>query len=38
MYLPLQESVNTAFIDASGWLIGLGGLFLTAAWLHYLYR
>jgi hypothetical protein len=38
MVLPLQESVNAGVIDAAGWVVGLGGLGLLAAWLAYLFR
>lgn len=38
MYLPLQESVNAGAVSAAGWIVGLGGLAVTAAWLAYLYR
>jgi len=34
----VQASVNEAVIAASGWVVGLGGLLLTALWLQYLYR
>jgi len=38
MYALLQEGVNTGAISASGWIVGLGGLLITALWLLYLYR
>ncbi len=38
MYALLQESVNAGAISASGWIVGLGGLLITALWLLYLYR
>lgn len=38
MFIPLQETVNAGVIEAAGWIIGGGGLLLTALWLHYLYR
>ncbi len=38
MYVLLQEGVQTGIIDVAGWIIGLGGLALTAAWLFYLTR
>ena len=38
MNVVLQETVNAGAIDASGWIIGIGGILLTALWLHYLYR
>jgi hypothetical protein len=34
----LQATVNEGTIAASGWVVGLGGLFLTALWLQSLYR
>lgn len=36
--IPLQETVNTGAVGAAGWIVGLGGLAITAAWLAYLYR
>jgi hypothetical protein len=42
MHLPLAQTgevtVQGALIDASGWVVGLGGLLLTALWLRHLYR
>ena len=38
MYALLQESVNTGVIDASGWVLGIGGLVLLAVWFVYLGR
>ena len=42
MSLPLSQAsdvaVQGAIIDASGWIVGLGGILLTALWLHHLYR
>jgi hypothetical protein len=34
----LQASVNEGVVALSGWVVGLGGLLLTALWLDYLYR
>jgi len=37
--LPLLSShVQTGVIDAAGWILAVGGLLLTVAWLQYLYR
>jgi hypothetical protein len=33
-----EAAVNGTAIDASGWAILLGGLFLTAVWLYLLAR
>jgi hypothetical protein len=33
-----EATVQGAVIDASGWVVGIGGLLLTALWLHHLYR
>lgn len=38
MFVLLQETVRPDIINASGLAIGLGGIVLTALWLHYLYR
>ncbi len=38
MFVLLQEGVNAGVISAAGWIVGLGGLLLTAVWLLYLYR
>ncbi len=38
MYVILQEGVQTGVVDAAGYVITLGGLALTAAWLAYLTR
>lgn len=38
MYLPLQEGANPAVISTAGWIVGLGGLAATAAWVAALYR
>lgn len=37
-YALLQEGVQTGIVDAAGWIIGLGGIVLTALWLFYLTR
>jgi hypothetical protein len=36
--IPLQETVDPVAINTAGWLVGLGGIALTAIWLNYLYR
>lgn len=38
MFAPLQENVQTGFVDAAGWIVLLGGLLLVAVWWHVLYR
>ena len=38
MYFPLHEDVNTAMIDASGWIVLLASVAITVGWLWYLYR
>lgn len=42
MNVPLSQAgeaaVQGTVISASGWIVGLGGILLTALWLHYLYR
>jgi polynucleotide 5'-kinase involved in rRNA processing len=38
MNVLLQEGVQTGIIDASGWIIGVGGLVLLAVWFAYLTR
>ncbi len=38
MYVILQEGVQAGVVDLAGYVIGIGGLALTAAWLSYLYR
>jgi len=38
MNVLLQEGVQTGIIDASGWIIGVGGLVLLVVWLVYLTR
>jgi len=42
MTIPLSQAnetaVNSTAIDASGWVILLGGVFLTAVWLYLLAR
>ncbi len=38
MYVLLQESVDTGLIDASGWVLGIGGLVLLVVWFVYLTR
>jgi len=37
MYLPLQEGVQTGVVDASGWIVAVGGLLVVVAWLAHLY-
>lgn len=37
MFVPLQETVNTGVIEAAGWIVGGGGILLTALWLRDLY-
>lgn len=37
MFVPLQESVNAGVIELAGWIIGGGGILLTALWLRSLY-
>jgi hypothetical protein len=37
-FLPLQETVNAAAVDAAGWVVGIGSLALVVGWLAYLYR
>lgn len=37
-YALLQEGVRAGIVDAAGWIIGLGGVVLTALWLFYLTR
>ncbi len=34
----LQEGVQTGLIDASGWIVGIGGLLLLVGWVAYLTR
>ncbi len=34
----LQAGVQEGVIAASGWIVGLGGILLTALWLNHLYR
>ena len=38
MYVLLQEGVQTGIISLAGWIIGIGGLAVTVAWLFYLMR
>jgi polynucleotide 5'-kinase involved in rRNA processing len=38
MYTLLQEGVQTGLIDASGWIVGVGGLILLVVWAVYLGR
>lgn len=38
MLIPLQEGVQTGLINASGFVVLLGGLLLTALWWKSLYR
>jgi polynucleotide 5'-kinase involved in rRNA processing len=38
MYTLLQEGVQAGLIDASGWIIGVGGLVLLVLWAGYLAR
>lgn len=38
MYFPLQEDVNAALVDASGWFVLVVSLLVTVGWLWYLYR
>ena len=38
MYVLLQEGVNTGLVDATGWVLGIGGLVLLAVWFVYLSR
>ncbi len=30
--------VSTGIVNAAGAVLGIGGILLTALWLHYLYR
>jgi hypothetical protein len=36
--IPLQESVNVAAIDGSGWLVLVASLAFVVGWLVYLTR
>lgn len=38
MIVPLQETVNAGVVETAGWIVGGGGVLLTALWLHSLYR
>lgn len=38
MSVVLQEGVQAGLINAAGWVLLLGGLLVTALWLHWLYR
>lgn len=38
MPAPVQLTVTSGAIDLAGWIVGLAGIALAAAWLAYLYR
>ncbi len=38
MNAVLAAGVQPSVINAAGWIVGGGGLLLTAIWLHYLYH
>lgn len=38
MLIPLQEGVQAGLINVAGYVLLLGGLFLTAVWWRVLYR